>query len=212
MSDSYSRDYYDNPLVRETPGSQRNRNRLRWILAHDPASGTRRLLEIGCGTGGFLRAAAPFFAIEGIDISAYAVETARRALAAPVRQADLQTETLPGESYEVVAAFNVLEHLVDPPAALRSIHTGLVPGGWLAGSVPNNFGLLGGTHTLLTNLFDRTHVSTFTPARWRALFEQAGFRQVRFAGELLAGHNRSAVLTVRGWRWLSFNLMFACQK
>lgn len=209
MTKTYSKRYFQNIFVREALDSQRNCNRLRWVRG---LSSEGRLLEVGCGLGGFLRVAAPYYTLEGMDISAYAAETARRRLGVTVRQGDLSSERLTDGRYDLVAAFNVLEHISDPLPALRKIAAALTPGGWLAGSVPNNYGIVGGTHTLLTNIFDRTHVSTYPPGRWQELMKQAGFSQVRFAGEILAGHNRSALLTFRGWPWFSFNLMFACQK
>ena len=82
----------------------------------------------------------------------------------------------------------------------------------MIGSAPNNSGLVGRLNTALTNLMDRTHCSTYSPERWRGLFEEVGFDQILFLGEVTLTSNRS--LYVRGdhWSGISVNLMFVCEK
>lgn len=204
----YGRDYFESFMFREKPGAQRNRNRLSEIL---PLKSDGRLLEIGCGTGGFLDQAARHFHVECMDVSAYAVEKMQeRGYAA--RQGNIEQVELPQDRYDVVAIYNVLEHLRNPGAALAKIYASLRPGGMIAGSFPNKFGVVGRIHTTLTNLFDATHVSTFTPRKWRTLFDAAGFEDARFFGELTFGRNRSLHVHHRAWGWVSFNLMFLARK
>lgn len=208
--ETYAAGYFEHFATRENPDSQRNHSRLKALLQTHPSGG--RLLEIGCGRGGFLHLARAYFKVEGLEISAYASRLARDSWGLAVRQEDIETALLPQKTYDVVAAYNVLEHLADPPAVLDKIYASLCAGGVLAGSVPNNFALLGGLHTLLTNFFDPTHVSTFTPGRWLDLFHAAGFNEVRLFGELLAGPNHSQYVRGRWWAYASFNMMFICKK
>jgi 2-polyprenyl-3-methyl-5-hydroxy-6-metoxy-1,4-benzoquinol methylase len=76
-----------------------------------------RLLEIGFGAGGFLEAAAQHYEIQGIDVSRWAVQHAPRHLRRRVRVQDIADKSLGRHQYDVVAAYNVLEHLADPAAA-----------------------------------------------------------------------------------------------
>ena len=78
--------------------------------------------------------------------------------------------------------------------------------------MPNNYGLVGGVVTRLSNYVDRTHISTFTPEVWRRLFQQAGFSRVDFFGEVTVGRNRALYVRRRFWPHVSFNLMFVCVK
>lgn len=209
IQDGYGKDYHNNFLMRERPGSQRNRRRLQLLRAFKTGG---RLLEIGCGKAGFLRQAEPFFEVEGVDISPHAIEGLSGHFGERVRVANIEEQALPLERYDAVAAFNLLEHLQRPDEAIEKIFAALAPGGVTLGSMPNNFGLIGGINTRLTNFFDRTHVSTYPPERWRALFQQAGFTKIHLFGEVTFGRNLCVYLRGGLWRYFSFNLMFVCEK
>lgn len=205
----FDESYHENPLYREMENSQRNRARLE-LIRENTDSG--RLLEIGCGKGGFLRLAEAHFDVEGVDISDYAIESSRAHFGSRVRVANIVEDDLPAASYDVIAVFNILEHLRMPGPVIEKLAAALKPGGLLVGSVPNNNSLVGGVVTQIGNFFDRTHVATYTPEKWRALFQAGGFQQIRFLGEVTVGRNRCIYLKGPLWPHLSFNLMFLCKK
>jgi 2-polyprenyl-3-methyl-5-hydroxy-6-metoxy-1,4-benzoquinol methylase len=205
----FSREYFNRAFRRRVPDSQRNRNRLREILARRRGG---RLLEIGCGMGEFLRLATPHFDAEAVDISEYAVAFAEQVAPGHVRRADIETEPLPLARYEVVAAYNVLEHLQRPAEVIGKICDSLVDGGILAGSVPNRYGLVGGLATCVANLADRTHISTFPTAQWERLFRQGGFDQIELFGEITLDAYHSVHVKRCWWKHVSFNAMFVCEK
>lgn len=211
---NYETGYHDALFYREVENSQRNRARLRMAREFSPGGPAclgQPLLEIGCGTGGFLRVANAAFAVEGVDISHSAVAAAQEQFGERVRVANVQEEALPARRYAVVAAFNILEHLPEPALALRAISAGLQPGGVLIGSVPYNAALLGRAVTRLGNYIDRTHVSTYPPDQWRGLFVGAGFGHVKLFGEIPFGRNRAVYLRGRIWKTLALNLVFVCR-
>jgi SAM-dependent methyltransferase len=118
---------------------------------------------------------------------------------------------LPQDTYHVVAAFNILEHLREPASVVQSIRQALTPDGCLAGSVPCNSGPVGRLYTRTTNFFDRTHCSTLEPEQWRALFQEAGFSTLRFFGEMPVGPRFSLHIRTHRWSHISPNMMFVCQ-
>lgn len=205
----YEKEYYDNPIYRESENSQRNQSRLTVLREHQPSG---RLLEIGFGQGGFLRLAEAFFDVEGMDVSSDAVNAIRPYFGSRVSVVNVEQRPLPRCRYDAIAVFNILEHLRRPHKVIDKLSAALNPGGVLIGSVPNNQSLVGSVATLLTNFFDRTHVSTFKPEVWRRLFEHAGFRQIILFGEVTIGRNHCKYLRGSIWRHLSFNLMFICKK
>jgi SAM-dependent methyltransferase len=116
-----------------------------------------RLLEAGCGYGLFLRQAADHFECVGCDASEYAVRQARARLPArvPVFRAPLPGLEL-RRRFDVVTAFDVLEHIPDLDAALDNLERLLLPGGLLAFTVPVYDGPLGPLVGRLDR--DETHV------------------------------------------------------
>jgi 2-polyprenyl-3-methyl-5-hydroxy-6-metoxy-1,4-benzoquinol methylase len=201
--------YHDRILTRERPNSQRNRKRLRQLLLQKTGG---RLLEIGCGKGGFLSLAEQHFDVEGMDISQSVINRIKPHFGSRVNVYNIEQQPLPSGEFDVVAVFNVLEHLRQPGQVVDKLFRSLANGGILFGSVPNNFGLVGGLSTRLSNFFDRTHIATFSPAAWNRIFHQAGFSKIRFFGEITIGPNVSQYCQGRLWPYLSFNLMFLCSK
>jgi SAM-dependent methyltransferase len=96
-----------------------------------------RILEIGCGTGHNLPMLGRFGAVDGIEIDEQAREIAGARLGRPVGLAPLPE--LPGvadASYDLVALLDVIEHVADDEAALRSVARKLKPGGKILITVP----------------------------------------------------------------------------
>ena len=120
----------------------------------------QRVLEVGCGSGVFLRAAADRgAAVTGVDSSGRLVELARRrAPEAELMVGDLQALPFDDDSFDVVFASNLLEHLERPAATalLAGARRVLRPGGRLV-LVQPNFRLDPGRY-----FDDFTHVAIYT--------------------------------------------------
>jgi len=141
-----------------------------------------RLLDAGCGYGGFVALMGERgWDAEGVDRSLSVVEAARRKGRA-VRLGTL--EELPEQQgpYDAVTMFYVLEHLPDPMGALRKVFDLLVPGGTLLIRVPHTTPIvrllaplgLGGA------LYDPPfHLYDFSPAVLREMLCRTGFVDVR---------------------------------
>ena len=81
----------------------------------------RSLLDAGCGTGQFSETFARMgFEVTGVDFSPTAVEAARRRTPGRFQVADLSRMSL-GKRFDVVAAIDVLFHIVDDPLWLRTL-------------------------------------------------------------------------------------------
>jgi 2-polyprenyl-3-methyl-5-hydroxy-6-metoxy-1,4-benzoquinol methylase/glycosyltransferase involved in cell wall biosynthesis len=147
----------------------------------------RRILEVGAGPGSISRILKQRF---GCDVTAIELdEAAVRELETfcdRVHQADLNAEgwadCLRAEApFEFIIAADVLEHLIDPLAALRSLTPLLAAEGHIIVSLPNaaHSGLIA---TLFEGdfrygewgLLDRTHVRFFGPRNVDALLDAAG--------------------------------------
>jgi ubiquinone/menaquinone biosynthesis C-methylase UbiE len=151
-----------------------------------PADRNARVLEIGCGsgdTGALALAQGRAAHYTGVDISAKAAQKAAAVLS-EVLIGDVERMPLPwrADSFDALILSEVLEHLVDPWAALDRLRPLLKAGGLALASSPNV-----SHYSIVANLargrfeltdfgaMDRTHMRWFTPATYRGLFEGAGF-------------------------------------
>ncbi len=94
-----------------------------------------RLLDAGCGTGGFLRWAldhGSFSRAAGVDIAGSALELARqRVPEADLYSGSLAELPLDSESFELIVSHDVLQHVPedDVSTSLQELFRVLVPGG-----------------------------------------------------------------------------------
>jgi SAM-dependent methyltransferase len=149
-----------------------------------------RILDIGCGCGAnaaALRKTSPGVSVLGIEPNARAAELARRACT-EVFQGTLD-EWAPSAgdaTFDAVVLSDVLEHIADPIAFLRSLAA--LPSArnatWIV-SVPNYAVWYNRVQTLLgvqgyawSGLWDRTHLRFYTRKTARGLLEYCGLSVV----------------------------------
>jgi len=96
-------------------------------------------LDAGCGDGRYLSALAGELPERkaGVDISERILDTARRRTDAELRQANLESLPFGDGEFDLVLCSQVIEHVVDAPAALRELVRVLAPGGALILSTDN---------------------------------------------------------------------------
>jgi SAM-dependent methyltransferase len=98
----------------------------------------RRLLDVGCATGGFLaEASREGWASMGVEMSASAANSARRGLGLQVLDGDIASPDLPLGAFGLITMWHVLEHVLDPDFTLRRARDLLAPDGRLFIEVPN---------------------------------------------------------------------------
>lgn len=204
----FDRDYYDSPIYRTDPRSARNRMRLKLILTHSAGG---RLLDIGIGRGDLIRIAADHFDVRAMDISPHAATGLPSELRKLVVVGDVETDEIPDPPYDVVTAFNILEHLRHPLAVMRKVRMALKPGGVFIGSMPSNARVIGALHTAITNYFDKTHVSTYRVSTWRKAFVKGGFSETGFFGEIMLDGVLCQYIHSPFWPHIALNLMFVAR-
>jgi SAM-dependent methyltransferase len=142
------------------------------------------LLEIGAGAGFFLKAAERAgWRVAGTEILQAAIEFARTRLGLGVTRASAEELNAPDHSADVVAMFEVIEHLLDPRVVLQKVLKVLRPGGVFVLSTPNFNSLsrwaLGQGWAVLS---PAEHVYYFTQGSLGRLLAQTGFTDVEFVG------------------------------
>jgi SAM-dependent methyltransferase len=147
--------------------------------------GKGRVLEIGCGAGFFLKAAERNgWDTWGIELSEAGSTFARERLGLRVRREQAEQAGFDDGSFDIVVMFDVIEHLLEPIAILRTAHRVLRPGGAILISTPNLNAL---SRTALGDgwavLSPGEHLYYFTEATLTRGLESAGFGGVRFIRE-----------------------------
>ncbi|MCK6580266.1 MAG: methyltransferase domain-containing protein [Anaerolineae bacterium] len=146
-----------------------------WLIArHFPLA--RRVMEIGCGTGFVLqgiRHLLPDAALYGSDLYVEGLRFAAQRVPSAVL---LQMDALhiPYDSaFDLIGAFDVIEHIEDDAAALAQMYRALKPGGGLLISVPQ--------HRALWSIVDEVsyHKRRYERGELLRRVEAAGFRVIR---------------------------------
>lgn len=96
-----------------------------------------RILEIGCGTGHNLAMLSGFGHVDGLELDDEARSISEKRLGRTIMSSPLpELAGVPDRHYDLIGAFDVIEHIDDDGAALASIATKLKPGGAFVMTVP----------------------------------------------------------------------------
>jgi 2-polyprenyl-3-methyl-5-hydroxy-6-metoxy-1,4-benzoquinol methylase len=194
LSRYYTQEYYSldtNVKLEEAtrPHNQTRIERIRRLV------GSGKLIDIGAGTGMFLKAAKENgFDAYGLEISEEAVAFGRRTWGLNIRQGNLLETPLPSNTYDVATLGHVYEHLHEPHQTANMLHSILKQGGLLVVAVPN-------FESLQAKLFRAKwfhldvprHLFHYTPSGMRRIIEEAGFEVVAVSF-LSAEHNWAGIL------------------
>ena len=148
---------------------------LRWDVVERllPAQ-ARSVLEIGCGQGGFGARLSVGRDYLGVDPDAESARTARLRIgdAGQVLTGNVEDVVAPGRLFDLVCAFEVLEHLEGDRAALGRWVEHVRPGGWLMLSTPAFQNRFGAWDEIVG------HYRRYEPEQLRGLLEERGLVDV----------------------------------
>ncbi len=137
------------------------------IAARSPSS-SQRILDLGCGRGLFLERASsrfPCWVLSGMDPDPDGVAaTQKRVVCGTICLGTAEAIPFPADSFDIVSAWDVLEHVPRLDAALSEIKRCLRPGGVLAVVVPVYDGITGPVIRRLDR--DPTHVHKQSRGFW----------------------------------------------
>jgi SAM-dependent methyltransferase len=163
----------------------RARNRLLvWAIgAHFPQA--RSFLEVGCGTGYVLQglAASPLeLELTGVELFPAGLDVARRRVPRATLVEGDARELAFDAAFDVVGAFDVIEHVDEDEAVLAALHRAARPGGGVVITVPQ--------HSWL----------------WSAVDEYGGHRRRYSRGELVEKLERAGFVVDRTTSFVSLLL------
>ena len=198
------------------------RNRLILGLADKYFAAARRYLEIGCGNGAVLQALAHsrnWDRMVGSDLHPRGLAHARARVPQGVEFVQLDARAIPAATaFDLIGAYDIIEHVADDEAVLRSMRRAIAPGGGVLIAVPQHPALwshideighhqrryrLGEMERKLERngfaiLFSSSYTSVLLPlmalSRLRTRFFPAG-RDADLSRELKVGPGANRVLT-----------------
>jgi 2-polyprenyl-3-methyl-5-hydroxy-6-metoxy-1,4-benzoquinol methylase len=137
-----------------------------------------RLLDVGCATGFFLSVAAQHgWKVQGLDVSAFAVQYARDSFGFDVQHGSLTELTFPEKCYDLITMWDVIEHVPDPFAYIHQAAKLLSSGGVIALATPDVESLpaaFTGKRWVGYKLSEE-HIYYFSARTLKRMLDEAGF-------------------------------------
>ncbi|MEW6418480.1 MAG: class I SAM-dependent methyltransferase [Nitrospirota bacterium] len=156
------------------------KKRLKIIREIGPERG--RLLDIGCGTGIFLKIASFFYESIGFDISRCATELAVKNLGVKAICGTIFDIDFRSQLFDVITMWDVIEHLKDPNNYIEKVSQIIRPGGLLVLSTGNIKSLMFRIQKKNWHLLTPPqHLFYFSPQTISVLLKNHGFKIIKIS-------------------------------
>ncbi|MFZ5987355.1 MAG: class I SAM-dependent methyltransferase [Bacillota bacterium] len=138
------------------------------------------VLEVGCGGGICLRAFRDmgFKKLIGVEPSKKAVDQAEPDIRDYIHNTIFEHTSFEPSSLNLICAFQVLDHFLDPAATMQRFHQLLKPGGLCYTIIHNEKALQVKLFKTQSPIIDVSHIYYFNRKTLRCIFLQSGFEVV----------------------------------
>lgn len=153
------------------------------------------ILDVGCASGFFLETLGENWNRHGLELFHLAAERARKRAGISVSECDIGSAGFADRSFDVVSAFDVIEHLAEPMVFFRAAQRMLKPGGWLllgTGNAGSVGALMSGSRW--TYFCIPEHVSFFSPRSLMLALQKSGLSCFRIK-RIHHGERNTAIVT-----------------
>ena len=153
--------------------------RLNYIKQYGKAKG--RLLDVGCSVGFFLEVAQDFgFDVRGVELSSEAIAIAKESVKDKISHADANEHIRKfGARYDVVTAYDIIEHTQNPKAFLSDLYNALDENGVVVITAPDTDHFLryvmGSSWSMLQPM---QHTFLLSKRSIKTMLTEAGFEDV----------------------------------
>ena len=181
-------------------------NQARPELASFVPLSIKRILDIGCGQGAFLKIIKEKTGAEtwGIEMAAEVAENAKDHVDnVLVGKVEDILNSIPDVYFDCISFNDVLEHLLEPTDILKMIRTKLSEKGIIIASIPNVRFLINLYDLFIKKdweykedgILDSTHLRFFTQKSMKRMFETAGYIIIKQEG----------INKIDSWKFWLFN-------
>lgn len=143
-----------------------------------------RFLDVGCAFGGLMQVAEEYgYQAYGAEVSDFSGNYARERFGNDrVKIGSVETIDWPENYFSVITMIEVIEHLLDPAAAIRQLYRALAPGGVLLLQTADMAGLQALKGGASYHYYLPGHLSYFTRSNLSRLLLESGFERTHFFG------------------------------
>lgn len=142
------------------------------IIARLPLPARPKIFEAGCGTGANLNMLKSYGTVDGMEPHDFGREYAIKISGCDIRKGFLPADIPFQGPYDLIGAFDVIEHVGDDRGSLKALHTITAPGGYALFTVPA-WMFLWSQHDVINH-----HKRRYTRPVFVSLLEQAGYTVV----------------------------------
>lgn len=151
-----------------------------------------KVLEIGCGKGGFRKNVKHDCEYWGVEPSSQAAVVAAKCLDKVVHGTyEMAAAELPAQYFDLIICNDVIEHMPDHDNFFQMIKKKIRPGGYIVGSVPNVRYIFNLIDLLFRKeweyqegggILDNTHLRFFTEKSLKSILANNGYKLEEFKG------------------------------
>lgn len=196
---AYGRDYFE--VFIDSQKQERGVNFAHYFkIIKEIKPSISSILDLGCGQGVFLQICEDngIKKLYGIDVSNYALKTAKERTSVELKQIDLEGAKLPFNkgSFDLVVAMDVVEHFKHTGELFKETYRVLKRGGLFFLTTENSGSLF---DKLFSPFYPRheVHVNLQKEVYWRGQLRQVGFKDIMARGIVL--HGFPPPLNFRNW-------------
>lgn len=163
------------------------------------------ILDAGCGCGHFLKWLEryfPYAAIYGIDLDEQKLTIASQRLKiTKLINQDVHNLPFKDETFEIVSALQILEHLEEPEIFLREVNRILKNNGLLIIATPNPSGIAVKLLKEKWHGYNTEHISLKPPDEWKIILKNLGFNILEDGTKAITGFKflRTLPLSLINW-------------
>ena len=143
---------------------------LRTVIGQLALSENAKILEAGCGPGANLNMLKEFGNVQAFEPDEFAAQHAYKISGIEVQQGGLPDPfPFEGQGFDMIGAFDVIEHIEDDLGALQKLSDHLMPGGSAVFTVP--------AHQWMWSAHDEVndHKRRYSKKGFKSVLQQAGF-------------------------------------
>ncbi len=142
---------------------------LNTLISALPLKKDAEILEIGCGTGVNIKMLQAYGTVSGLEPYPYARETAAKLTGCDIRDGLLPDQIPFSGTFDLIGAFDVIEHIHEDESSLIKIHQSLSPQGYAVFTVPA-FRFLWSEHDVANH-----HKRRYTRKEFLNILQRSGY-------------------------------------